>query len=368
MNDFKAQWQRIREDALTVVDRVGASGWLILGQEVAQFETELAKFWDLKHAVGCASGLDAIELGLRVLGIKPGDQVLTTPVSAFPTTLAIYRAGGVPVFVDVDECGLVDLDRVDQACRENPELKFFVPVHLFGFSLDLHKLAALKEKYSLKIVEDCAQAIGASFDGKVVGSVGDIAATSFYPTKNLGCMGDGGAVLTNDAALAEHMKTLRDYGQSSKYHHREIGMNSRLDELQAGLMTACFLPSLAESIHRRQEIAARYRAEITNSKLTIPQAPAGADATYHLFPVFVQGNQAEFQEYLKGKGIESGIHYPIAIPDQEAMKSSPYTALDELKNARYIVNHEVSIPVHPYLKDDEVERVIEACNQWGNTV
>lgn len=368
MNDFKAQWQHIRQDALAVVDRIGASGWLILGQEVAQFEAELAKFWGLKQAVGCASGLDAIELGLRVLGIKPGDKVLTTPVSAFPTTLAIYRAGGVPVFVDVDERGLVDLERVDQACRENPKLKFFVPVHLFGFSLDLNKLAELKEKYSLKIVEDCAQAIGASFAGKVVGSVGDVAATSFYPTKNLGCMGDGGAVLTNNSALAAHMKILRDYGQSSKYHHREIGMNSRLDELQAGLMTACFLPTLAQSIRRRQEIAAQYRTQITNPELTLPQAPAGSDATYHLFPVFVHGEQAKFQEYLKSKGIESGIHYPIAIPDQEAMTTSPYTALDELKKARYIVKHEVSIPVHPYLKDEEVQRVIEACNQWGNTV
>src|SRR5690242_10537126 len=203
-NNFERQWQEIGEDALHAFRRVGASGWYVLGQEVRALEGTLASRWGLKHAIGVASGLDAIEISLRALGCRPGDRVLTTPVSAFATTLAILKLGAIPVFADTDERGLLDLDRCSEVVRQRPQIRFLVPVHLFGHALDLVKLRRMREEFDLKIVEDCAQSIDARFRGEHTGSAGQMAATSFYPTKNLGAMGDGGAILTRDPNLAAH--------------------------------------------------------------------------------------------------------------------------------------------------------------------
>ena len=203
VNPFDRQWEDVGADVIAAVERVGKSGRYILGPEVAAFESKLARFVEAKHAVGCASGLDAIEIGLRALGLRRGEEVLTTPLSAFATTLAIIRAGGAPVFVDTDETGLLDLERARQCLEERPALRFFVPVHLFGQSLDLGRLQALKDEHGLQVVEDCAQALGASWCDRQVGGVGQVAALSLYPTKNLGALGDAGAVFTNDDGLAD---------------------------------------------------------------------------------------------------------------------------------------------------------------------
>src|SRR5947209_3969109 len=268
---------------MRAIDRVAASGWYILGKEVDNFEHKLAEFWGISHAVGVGNGMDAIEIGLRCLDLQPGQKVLTTPFSAFATTLAIIRAGGVPVFVDVDDNGNIDLEQSGEALARDNSIRFFVPVHLYGNPLDLENLERLKADFNLRVVEDCAQAIGATFGGRAVGTVGQAAATSFYPTKNLGALGDGGAFLTNDATIAEAAIEMRNYGQSAHYVHSRLALNSRLDELHAAILRDAFLPNLPRWTTARRRIAMKYLDEIRNPALSLPVGSAG-DSVWHLFP------------------------------------------------------------------------------------
>lgn len=365
LNNFQTQWQLIRGDVIAALERVGRSGWLVLGAELSRFEQRLAQFASVAHAVGCASGLDAIEISLRILGIKPGELVLTTPCSAFATTLGIIRAGGVPIFVDVDETGLLDLKKVEAFLRDNSgRSRFLIPVHLFGHSINLTKLGELQQTYKIHIVEDCAQAIGASSGERTIASVAEISALSFYPTKNLGCFGDGGAILTNEQRYAEVATCLRNYGQTSKYRHTALGLNSRLDELQAAIMSEGLLPRLGEFTERRREIASIYRREISHPQLIIPPVPPDSHSVYHLFPLLVREHRDQFRNHLGELGIETAIHYPMIIPEQPALKDQPYEIYGELLKARFFAEHEVSIPIHPYLMQSELERVITACNSW----
>jgi dTDP-4-amino-4,6-dideoxygalactose transaminase len=345
-NDFRRQWEDLREDALAAFEKVGASGWYVLGEEVLGFEQALAALWGFPHAAGVASGLDAIEISLRALGCGPGDRVLTTPISAFATTLAIVKIGAVPVFVDTDDQGLIDLERCDDVLRKRSDIRFFVPVHLYGFSLDPSALRRLRDKHGLSMVEDCAQLLKAA---------GDLAATSFYPTKHLGAMGDGGAILMQDAALDTRVRALRDYGQKSKYRHDVIGYNSRLDELQAAYLRRACLPRLERWLSRRREIAAEYLKGIQNAAVRLPVPPEGSDPSWHLFPIWIDPARRN------GFG---AIHYPIAIPDQKALDGVPFEAPDGYENARRLCASEVSLPIHPYLNDGEVAKVIAAVNSF----
>jgi dTDP-3-amino-3,4,6-trideoxy-alpha-D-glucose transaminase len=359
MNDFRRQWAETGDDVLAAVTAVGASGWYVLGERVKSFESGLASFWGIGEAVGVASGLDAIEIALRAAGMRPGDKVLTTPLSAFATTLAIVRAGGVPVFCDTDARGLIDLDEARQALRAFPEIRYFVPVHLYGFPLDGVRLRALIDEFGLACIEDCAQSIGAADSGRS----GIAAATSFYPTKNLGAMGDGGAVLTDDAAFAARVRRLRDYGQSAKYVHAEIGWNSRLDELQAAILERAYLPRLARWTERRRFLAGLYRARWSSDRVRPFAAVEGA--CWHLFPVRVSGGgKPGLMGWLRGQGIGTGEHYPFVIPDQPAMKDLPFVSFGDLARAREIAATELSLPIHPYMDDGEVERVIAAVKAW----
>ena len=343
-------WASIQHDVLGAVARVGASGSYVLGAEVSAFESELAATWGIGSVVGCGNGLDALEIALRSLGVRPGDAVLTTPLTAFATTLAILRVSAVPCFVDVDESGLLDLAAVERALDTNADIRWMLPVHLYGHSIDLARLAALRDRFELTIVEDCAQAIGARSGDVPVGSVGRMAATSFYPTKNLGCMGDGGAVATSVAELATRARCLRDYGQSAKYEHSELGLNSRLDELQAGILRSALLPRLATYTERRRQVAARYRREIRNSRLSLPPVPEGSRSVWHLFPVLVAGDASTFGDHLTARGVACARHYPRFVPDQGALRSyANYRVLGPLDNALRFARHEVSIPIHPLL-------------------
>jgi dTDP-4-amino-4,6-dideoxygalactose transaminase len=364
MNDFKIQWAQMSTAALAAVDRVGKSGWWILGEEVKTFESKLAEFWQMPFAVGCANGLDAIEIGLRALGLKPNDKVITTPLSAFATTLGILRAGGIPVFVDVDASGLIDLDQVERVLERDPSIRFAVPVHLFGYAVSLPRLIALRKKFGVNILEDCAQAIGAKFEGAPVGTAGGIAAVSFYPTKNLGAMGDGGALLTDSKAWFEKALCLRDYGQSSKYLHSEVGLNSRLDELQAAVLNDTLLNQLGSLTDRRRAIAQKYRAGISNPELTLVPEPLGSYSVCHLFPILVSQGRTEFQAFLKSHGVESAIHYPRLISDQGALKNVNFEILGALPRALTFVNSEVSLPMNPYLTEAQITHVIQTCNRW----
>jgi dTDP-4-amino-4,6-dideoxygalactose transaminase len=364
-NDFHRQWLDIQEDAVAAFRQVGESGWYVLGHEVREFEASLAAYWGIQHAAGVASGLDAIEISLRILGCMPGDPVLTTPLSAFATTLAILKVGGVPLFLDVDQRGLLDLDRCRDLLWRRPDIRFFVPVHLYGHALDVPGLRRLREDFGLHIVEDCAQSIGARFRGEPTGTAGQIAATSFYPTKNLGALGDGGAILTANPDWRAQAAALRDYGQSAKYRHEVIGYNSRLDELQAALLHRVMLPRLNRWIERRRAIATRYLAGIAHPEVHSPGAPEGSESSWHLFPVLVPPDRKPaFMEHLKTSGVTPGEHYPVIIPDQPVMAHTVFDFADDCATARRIAASEVSLPIHPYLTDEEVARVIEVVNAW----
>jgi dTDP-3-amino-3,4,6-trideoxy-alpha-D-glucose transaminase len=366
LNDFKLQWNACRDAMTAALQRVGASGWYILGTEVEQFERAIASRWGLKHAVGVGNGMDAIEISLRCLGLKSGDHVLTTPLTAYATTLAVMRAGGVPVFVDVDDLGQLDLERGAVAVSKY-NVRFAIPVHLYGFATTLPALQKLASRGDVRIVEDCAQSVDAAHAGVRCGTVGQMAATSFYPTKNLGAIGDGGAVLTNDDSLAEQAKRLRNYGQSTQYIHDEVGLNSRLDELQAALLREAILPRLTDWTNRRKQIAARYLREIETKQLKLLRPPADAEPVWHLFPVLVNdaSKRDAFCAELKSKGVSTGVHYPRLVTDQKATATyGKFVQADALENARRFANCEVSLPIHPFLTDDEVAQVIAACNGW----
>lgn len=368
-NDFKRQWEFVEATVLGAVRRVGSSGWYILGNEVAAFEKELAAFCGVSNAIGTGNGLDALEIGLRCLGLQPGDKVLTTPLSAFATTLAILRAGGVPVFADVDATGGIDFAQCREVLARDNSIRFFLPVHLYGRALNMEELARLQRDFRLQILEDCAQSIGAASGQIRVGTTGQAAATSFYPTKNLGGLGDAGAILTDDPAIAKAAMELRNYGQSAHYVHSRLGLNSRLDELHAAILRDAFLPNLPAWTTTRRRIAMKYLAEIRNPALALPSAGAANDSVWHLFPVLVSsGAREEFQAHLRSTGIATSVHYPRIIPDQLALANAglgDYST--RLETARRFTRTEVSLPVHPFLSDAEVEAVVRACNNWSSS-
>jgi dTDP-3-amino-3,4,6-trideoxy-alpha-D-glucose transaminase len=307
-------------------------------------------------------------MGLRCLGLRLGEKVLTTPLSAFATTLAIVRAGGVPVFVDVDRTGGLDLVQCREFLARDRSIRFLLPVHLYGRALNLEELKKLQRDFSLKVLEDCAQAIGAASAGVRAGTVGQAAATSFYPTKNLGALGDAGAVLTNDAAVAKAAIEMRNYGQSAHYLHSRLGLNSRLDEIHAAILRDAFLPHLEAWTTARRRIAMKYLDEISNAGLALPALGSANDSVWHLFPLLVTaGSRDEFQAHLRSEGITTGVHYPRIIPDQPALAAGLGDYSTRLENARRFARSEVSLPVHPFMSEAEVEAVIQACNNWKDS-
>jgi dTDP-4-amino-4,6-dideoxygalactose transaminase len=365
-NDFQRRWLAIEQAVLNAVRHVGRSGRYILGEQVRAFEAALAKRWGIEHAVGVANGMDAIEIGLRCVGLCYGDKVLTTPLSAFATTLAIIRAGGVPVFVDVDESGGINLDQCRELLERDREIRHFVPVHLYGQALDMNKLKELKDDFDLSIVEDCAQAIGASHSGVSVGTVGQLAATSFYPTKNLGALGDGGAVLTDDDEFATKARVLRNYGQSGHYVHDELGNNSRLDELHAAILCDAMLPNLEAWTALRRKTAQRYLDAIRNPLIRMCPPSTGSCPVWHLFPILVGERMRDrLREHLRESGIDTAIHYPRIITEQSALTNNTrFEVSFEPTNARRFAAEELSLPIHPFLVEREIRHVIDTCNKW----
>jgi dTDP-3-amino-3,4,6-trideoxy-alpha-D-glucose transaminase len=365
LNDFKRQWSDVGDLVMEAVRRVGESGWYILGTEVQAFERTLARHCRVRHAVGVANGMDGLEIALRASGLEHGAAVLTTPLTAFATTLAIQRAGGRPLFVDVDESGLLRLDQVEEVLRERTDVQFILPVHLYGFALDLDRLRAIAERSRVGIVEDCAQAIGARWNREPVGSAGRASAISFYPTKNLGALGDGGALLTDDAAVASQATALRNYGQTAKYKHDLPGLNSRLDELHAAILLV-FIEKLASWTERRCQIASRYRRELRHPAVITPALPPKSKSVFHLYPVLVRdpGLREQLAEYLAQQGIQTAVHYPILAGAQQALTPGSFEVLRPLTMAERFASCELSLPINPYLEDTEVERVVRLVNAW----
>jgi dTDP-3-amino-3,4,6-trideoxy-alpha-D-glucose transaminase len=350
---------RLAEDAAPVraaIERVIERGWFILGPELSAFEDEFAAAAGAKYSIGVGTGTDAIALLLRGLGVGPGDEVITAPVSAAYSALAIQMAGATPVFADLDDTRMTLDPRAAEAAITS-KTKAILPVHLYGQPADMPALAALCEKRHLLLVEDACQAHFATSAGKPVGSFGAGAAYSFYPTKNLGALGDGGAITTNDAALAERLKRLRNGGQADRYLHQEFGVNSRLDEMQAAILRAR-LPFMAAWTARRRALAARYRAALelpaSGSIGVPPECEAGH--VYHLFPVR-SANRDKVRADLAARGVETLIHYPIALPAQPVFASLGPSACP---NGLRLSNEVFSLPLHPQLRDDDVDAVAAA--------
>ena len=344
------------------ITRVLDRGWFILGPELQAFEQELAAASGTADAVGVGSGTDALSLILRGLGIGPGDEVITTPLSAAYSALAIIATEARPVFADIDPSRLTLDPRAIEAAI-TPRTAAIMPVHLYGQPADMPAILAIAERHGLAVVEDACQAHLATCDGRPVGSMGAAGALSFYPTKNLGALGDGGAVLTNDRALGDRIRRLRNGGQSSRYHHDEFGVNSRLDEMQAAILRAR-LTRLPAWTTRRRALAARYRAGLP--AIVAAAAAAGralrvppehdAGHVYHLFPILSSERDA-LKARLDAHGIETLIHYPVPIPRQPALATEEPA---DCPVANRTCNELLSLPLYPDIPEATVDEVIAA--------
>jgi dTDP-4-amino-4,6-dideoxygalactose transaminase len=356
------------DEVRAAVGRVLASGWFVLGAEVARFEKEFSEYLGGAHVVGVGSGTEALHLALLAAGVGPGDRVVTVPNTAVPTVSAISAAGARPVFVDVDErsltmdpAGLRELVAREVA-GPGRRLRAVIPVHLYGQTADMDPIIEVATEYGLTVIEDAAQAHGAVYRGRRAGTLGDLAAFSFYPSKNLGCYGDGGAVVTADGATAERLRMLRNYGQRRRYHHEIKGVNSRLDEIQAAVLSAK-LPFLDAWNVRRRQIADTYARLITNGSVVLPVEMEYAYHVRHLFPVRHEGRD-RLATHLATCGVATAQHYPVCVHLQRAygdlgLGPGAYPV------AEAAASQVLSLPIFPQLSDDEVAYVGECLNGFA---
>lgn len=359
--DLNRQHAPIASELRAAAERVMASGWFILGREVETFEREFAVWCGATHCVGCASGAEALTLALAAHDIGPGDTVVTAPNTCVPTAVGIGATGARIALCDADPAtALMDARSLAVALRATGA-KAVVPVHLYGQPANLDAIGSVAAEFGAVVVEDAAQAHGAEWDGRRVGAHGNTVCWSFYPSKNLGALGDAGAVTTHDGAEADRLRMLRNYGQERRYHHKLRGWNSRLDEMQAALLRAK-LPHLDAWNERRRAIAARYRSEINHKAVSFVEQSSGAVSCHHLFPVLCDGRDG-LLDHLRTRGIDSLIHYPVAIHLQEAYRDLGYGPGD-FPAAESLCRRELSLPMFPELDDAEVERVIAAVNDW----
>ncbi|MDH5645695.1 MAG: DegT/DnrJ/EryC1/StrS family aminotransferase [Candidatus Heimdallarchaeota archaeon] len=361
MNDFKAEPPEIREAMLTATKRVIESGWYVLGNEVSTFEKQWADVCGVAHGVGVGNGMDAIEIALRALNIGEGDEVITTPMTAFPSVLAILRAGATPVLADIDlDTALLSLQSVEHCLSSNT--KAVLLVHLYGQVRQMDAWVDFCAQHEIELIEDCAQSHLAIWQGNVAGSFGHAGAYSFYPTKNLGAAGDAGMLVTQDKDLAERARRLRNYGQSIRYHHPEIGMNSRLDEVHAAMLSER-MKWLPEFTQRRQQIAEEYQNKINNTLVQQLSLPEESSAhVFHLY-VIICDYRDELQSHLRTNNIQSLIHYPIPIHQQDSCKRIAHSP-QGLNNSEKHAATCLSLPCHPQMSDADVELVISAVNSF----
>ena len=346
----------VRADVDAAIGRVLDRGWFVLGEEGSDFETEFAAYCGSEQAVGVASGTDAIELALRALEIGPGDEVVTQANTCVPTVAAIERARATPVLCDVEPvAGLMEPESL--AAAIGPQTRAVVPVHLYGQCSDVDAIGTVAADSGIEVVEDCAQAHGAELRGRKAGTIGRLGCFSFYPTKNLGALGDGGAVVTDDAGLAKRLRLVREYGQTERYVHVTKGVNSRLDEVQAAVLRAK-LPHLDVWNKRRRDIASRYSDAISETSTRQLAELPGRHHAYHLYVVETE-DRAALQSHLDSRGIRTAVHYPRPVHGYE-----PYRSLGDgpvpLAVSEQLCEHVLSIPLFPELTDDEVERVSAA--------
>ena len=349
--DLQTQYLALREEVLQAVDQVFTSTAFILGDEVTRFEKEFAAFCGARESVGVATGCDALLWALKACGIGPGDEVITAGNSYIATALAITAAGARPVLVDCrPDSYAIDPEAVRAALT--PRTRALIPVHLYGQAADMDPLLALAQAHGLAVIEDAAQAHGATYQGRPCGTLGRVGCFSFYPGKNLGAYGDGGAVTTDDPAVAQQVRMLRNYGQSKKYYHDVAGWNSRLDTVQAAILRIK-LRHLATWNEARRRHAARYRDQLAGLPLTLPVEMPGNRHVYHLFVVQVDRREA-FMEFLARRDVHCGIHYPVPIHLQAAYRDLGYQP-GALPVTERVAPRLVSLPMYPELTADQVD-------------
>lgn len=358
-NVLNRQYRMYSDEYKQAVIKVLDSGWYILGGELENFETNFAEFIGSRYCVGINSGLDALILAFRALGIKQGDEVIVPANTYIASVLGITENGATPVFVEPDEFYNLDADKIEETITENT--KAILAVHLYGQAANMKRIREVATNNNLYLVEDCAQSHGAKFGGKTTGTWGDIGCFSFYPTKNLGAFGDGGAIVTEKQELYENLKMLRNYGSKIKYHNDILGINSRLDEVQAALLTVKL--SHYHSLRKEREVIARkYIDNIKNNSIILPKLREDSEHVWHLFVIRVN-NREEFQEYLGKNGISTQIHYPIP---PHLSKAYHYLGIKEGKFpiTENYSNTVLSLPLYNGMTDEESTYVIDTVNKF----
>jgi dTDP-4-amino-4,6-dideoxygalactose transaminase len=362
MNDFRAEPAALTEAMLAATQRVLASGWYVLGSECEAFEQRWAARCGVAHGIGVGNGMDAIEVALRALDIGPGDEVITTPMTAFATVLAVMRAGATPVLADIEPDSALLSSASVRRCLSS-RTRAVLLVHLYGQLRDMSSWQALCREAGVALIEDCAQSHCATLGGKSAGSFGVAGAFSFYPTKNLGAAGDGGMLVTDDPALAKQAAMLRNYGQSERYHHPLVGLNSRLDEVHAAMLSAR-LVWLDAFNARRQVVAAAYHAGLRHPEVRLLAPPVESAAhVHHLFVVACE-RRAALQAHLKAHDVQTLIHYPVPVhrqPPCSHLRTDPSGLTASERHAATCL----SLPCHPQLSDADVEQVIETVNSFS---
>ena len=358
---YLAHQQEIDE----AIARVLRGGWYILGQETATFEEEFAAFVGVSHGIGVGNGTDALELALRACGIgdRPDDEVITVSHTAVATVAAIELAGATPVFVDIDP-NTYTMDVLQIEAALTPKTRAIVPVHLYGHPVDMPRIRELARKHGLKIIEDCAQSHGAALSERRTGTWGDIAAFSFYPTKNLGALGDGGMIVTNDSRLAEQARMLREYGWKKRYISEIPGRNSRLDELQAAILRVR-LRYLEADNQRRRFLAGQYNEALADTCLRLPSSPPDAIHAYHLY-VVAHKDRDGLQDFLQSRGIKTGIHYPVPVHEQPAYQGRLARRLP-LPKTEKAARQVLSLPLYPELAAEQAALVANAVLEWNQS-
>jgi len=363
--DLRAQHKQIREEVMTALARVVDSQKFILGEEVQKFEAEIASYCEAKHAVGCASGSDALSLALMALDVRPGDEVLTTPYTFFATAGAISRLGAVPVFVDVEaETFNLDVNRIADLLDSRPRIRAVIPVHLFGGCADMDPICSLAAARGIPVIEDAAQSIGSEYRNRRAGSIGRIGCFSFFPSKNLGGYGDGGMLTTNDSSLAERLAALRVHGRTGKYFHQWVGINSRLDALQAAVLRVKFR-YLDGWTAGRQQNAERYRAGLAERKVPVIPASPAPYQTRHVYNQFVirGADRDGLQACLKQRGIGSEVYYPLPLHLQPCFSDLGYKKGD-FPVSEKLAAESLALPVHSELAADDIDYICDSIRSF----
>ena len=363
--DPGAAYQVRREEIMDAVHRVLDSGWYIQGGENQAFEREFADYIGVAHALGTGSGTDALELALRSLGIGPGDAVVTVSHTAVATVTAIDLVGATPVLVDVDPVTFtMDPEQLRAVLRSDlgRKVRAVVPVHLYGHPVDMASVMAIAREHNLYVVEDCAQAHGATLGGRKVGSFGDFGAFSFYPTKNLGALGDGGGLVTDNPQLADRAQLLKQYGWRERYVSQLAGINTRLDELQATVLRVQ-LPHLDKMNDRRREIAGRYASALGRTGLDLPRSRRYARHVYHQYVVRTS-HREDLRAFLETRGVGTAILYPLPVHLQPGYRDRVLLGPGGMQHTERLCSRILSLPVYPTLKDDQVEGVIHSILEW----